>query len=89
MIECMQPFKSAPVLHFKFESNDAPALYRVPLPILLPQFLESASLDGPEFLTRWERLSASTLEAVETVATALSLEEVTARVAKMKVRWNV
>ena len=87
MIECMQPFKSAPVLHFKFESSGGtPALYRVPLPILLPQFLEPASLDGPDFLTRWERLSASNLEAVETVATALSLEEVTARVAKMKVR---
>ena len=74
MAECNQPFSKAPILMVKFSKSGNPPnsfKYDIPLPVLMTNFMVPVTLEGQDFYSRWDRLSAPGLEGCREVPAAM------------------
>jgi len=61
-----------------------PTTYKIPIPIIMTQFMAPVALVGADFLGRWDRLSAPGLENVIQVPSTLSTQLAMVKLQQLK-----
>ena len=68
MVECMQPFEGLPEFVVKFKVGNTNCVYNLTLPVGLGCFFEATTMEGDDFMARWQKLSSPNLQQQDVVS---------------------
>jgi hypothetical protein len=62
-IECLKPFREAPLSTLSFSVNQSNFKYEIPLPVSVPSFCVPLPSDKATYMNRWKAITAENTEA--------------------------